>query len=285
MQSVIASTLLVAFLLCSCNPSVSTRSKSHANKYNGEELFRGIMFADGQVADQIKEVKKVKDFIGLQSFNGKQKAAVKNLQDSLVITIRKLNPRYFESFKFNIQSGNQVLIASTIRNASIVISAILYQNNHALDVIFDNKRNDLFERDMRNSKDFERLQGFPELLPKELREMLESFAKNLHIERDVYINKISHIDVNANTDVNMYTDLFTFLQLHKTNDIQLDPMASVTIEVETAAYAVVAVVAFVVAVAALVVGTPDVFNDVGNLFNEQLVNSIAAEFNVHQVRM
>jgi len=328
--------LLIALFVWSCNPKSTKRVDVKVSEYKGEDLFRGIMFADGKVADLIPEIKKIKDFIVSQPFNDKEKIAIKTLQDSLITKLHKSDPDYFKAFQYNIQSGNQVVVASTIRNASVLINTLLYENNKGLSQLLDNRQNELFRRKLSNSKDYQRLTNLKDSLSsnsKAFKELLTSLNKDLRIDRDVYINKVTDININKNIDINIDRNIninklvntlanidfdlgvsknansnldrdfainrninvFQFLGVNKnlqthfdrtninrSSDIDFNPAASVTVDVDVAVYAVAVVAVAVVAVAVLVLGTPIMDDDKGDLFNDQLINSITVKLNLNQ---
>lgn len=63
----------------------STQQSAPKINYSAEELFRGIMFGDGRVADVIPEIKNFKEFVGINAFNTQEQEAIK------ILTIGELN--------------------------------------------------------------------------------------------------------------------------------------------------------------------------------------------------
>lgn len=302
--------LLISLFLWSCNPNSASKTEASVNEYKGEDLFRGIMFADGKIADLVPEIKKMKSFIAEQPLNAQEKEAIKSLQDSLLYKIQEADPDYLKTFKANIQSGDQVLVASTIRTASILLSTILYENNKGLAPLLDNTQNELFKKELKDSKAYEKLITSKDSLisnPKQLKELLATVNKDLKIDRGVYINNARAINLNTskalnvnkaiNTDrslaVNKNIDVFNFLSknlqthfdkvnINRATDVNSNPSGSVAVDIETFVYAVVAVAVFLVVTIAWMPGNSDILNDKGNLYNDQLVNSITVNLGANQ---
>lgn len=335
--------LIISLLFWSCSPKGEKAAGEAKATYSGEELFRGILFAEGKVADVLPDVKRIRELIKLQSLNEKQKQAVKTLQDSIIYRINKIDPNYLKTFQYNISSGNQVVITSAIKNASFMINNILLTSNKGLSQILDERENKLLMARLSASKNLDALKNYKDSASTQKldRDYWVGLDKDVIIDRDILINRITdihvnryidlyldrnininrYIDINRNLDVvraldfdinrnfdvdinrnfavNRSIEVFRFLDIDRaiqkhfdridvnrarSFDTDFNPLTDVTVDVETAIYAVVAVSVFVVAVAAWVLGRQDILNDKGGIFKEQLVNSIATKLNVQDLR-
>lgn len=100
--------LLVSGGLLSFNQAQAKDTK----KYSGEELYKGILFAQGDVA---KELPSIWDKETIKMSNNKKGLAFTN---EIVKSINKNNPKYFKELEQAVYSGNQLTIErSLIRGA------------------------------------------------------------------------------------------------------------------------------------------------------------------------
>ncbi|HSP17292.1 MAG TPA: hypothetical protein VLV78_21290 [Thermoanaerobaculia bacterium] len=293
----------------------------YSKNYSGEDLFRGIFFAEGDIAAKVPELRRLREAYGLSALNDKQKAAVRHLQDELIAQIKKADASYFTDFQAEIQSGNQVRVLAKLKEAGRLVWSILYDNNPGVAPLLDNTKNQRFKERLGSSAQVVDLRS---KLPSAVgtRDVLKDLNRQIIIDREIYLYKITQLDtarirfldfdLNREIDVNRYADInklrsfainshldiFRFLDIDRNfnnhfdrvavnrfADAEYNPVGDVTVDIETAIYAVVAVAVFVAAVAVLVVGRSDIFNDRAGLLTEQLVNSIAVNLRVqHDVR-
>ena len=209
-------------------------------------------------------------------------------------------------FRAEIQSGDHFRILAQLKHTALLISYILFERNKGLGQLLDNSRNDRFKQRLAATEARELRNRVPADTT-QLYASLQSLGKGIAFDRDIFINRITNrirnfdvdyaldVDLNVNryTFVDRYANLniFRFLDVDRNLfnhfdkvaairfvDRDYNPQGDVTVEIETAVYAVVAVAVFVAAVAVLVVGHGDVFNDRGGLLAEQLVNTVAERF-------
>ncbi|MBL4940004.1 MAG: hypothetical protein JKY16_07025 [Lutibacter sp.] len=109
----ISSLLAFLILFVSCEQYDSSIDDNQAiNRSSGEELFKGIFFGNGNVAQKLSNFK---DFEVLKAqITNEQKSAFLKLQNDLIIHINKNNPEYFENFENAINTGNQVIIRNEL---------------------------------------------------------------------------------------------------------------------------------------------------------------------------
>jgi hypothetical protein len=237
--------------------------------------------------------------------------AVRNLEDSLISRFKQADPGFFKRFQGEIQSGDHRRVQAMLQEASRMIITIIYQNNKGLESLLDPKYNQRFRERMSQSGKLRQLTTRVDN-PRATVQTLRGLNRDIIIDRDIYINRftdrfvqsVRYIDRSINRDLNRSIDqdfaldrnldVFHFLDvdrnlfknfdrvnINRSADNEYNPVGDVTVEIETAVYAVVAVAVFVAAVAVVVVGLQSRFaNDRAGLWNEQLVNSIATRLNV-----
>ena len=310
LKPMVAIWLSVAVLLLGCD-GCNKQEQRFSKSYSGEELFRGLLFADGEIADMIPELRQLKEVFGIDRFNDKQRAGVRNLEANLIAEIKKADASYFVDFQAEIQSGDPHRITAKLKDAGRLISYIIYENNKGLAPLLDNTMNQKFKSRLAAVSYLKDLRDRMPATSKEIDGLLKSLNNDLVIDRDIYINNVKNailpppptLWINRNIDVNRFADLnksqsfalnsqidvFRFLDLDRNLNNHFDkavninrfaateynPVGDVTVEIETAVYAVVAVAVAVAAVIVVVVGRSDFLNDKAGLFNEQLVNSVA----------
>lgn len=72
--------------------------------YSGEELFRGIYFSDGEIAQRIPSLKFNNNMIADLSIE--QKLELDKFQSQIVEHLKGIDPNYFENFKHTITSND-----------------------------------------------------------------------------------------------------------------------------------------------------------------------------------
>ncbi|AJS59933.1 hypothetical protein [Paenibacillus sp. IHBB 10380] len=78
--------------------------------FSGEELFRGIVFLQGDVVNYIPELKKLKDSVP----NAEPQGEELELMDSIILAINELDAAYFNNLKNAIDSNNPNQIKSEL---------------------------------------------------------------------------------------------------------------------------------------------------------------------------
>jgi SdpC family antimicrobial peptide len=93
---------------------------------SGEVLFRGIMMGEGAVANEIPEIR---DLYALENTiaDMKLRQALKEFNDELVDVISTTQPKYFETFRIAMTSGNQLAIREEMQTANQVLLAALQE--------------------------------------------------------------------------------------------------------------------------------------------------------------
>ena len=115
---VIASFLNLSLLLFSCQDSLGTREDIIANKFTGQELFKGIFFGQGSVVERLPSLSarpKIESIISKESNLYHEYIA---LQDFVIKYIEDTDAPFFERFRASMQGGNHLLIQESIIQAS-----------------------------------------------------------------------------------------------------------------------------------------------------------------------
>jgi SdpC family antimicrobial peptide len=103
------------------------RTEEIAKSYSGEELFRGIFMAEGEVADKISIFDKMPIRQRLQT-NDSLKIKYKTELDEIVTAIKVEQPNFFTNFEKEITSGNVLKVQTELNYASkILIETLIKQ--------------------------------------------------------------------------------------------------------------------------------------------------------------
>jgi len=191
-----------------------TAQAAKANGYSGEDLFRGIFFAEGEVAAKIPPIMRLRGAYGLSQLNEKQRQAVRTLEDSLIAALKRGDSGYFVDFQAEIQSGDHFRILAQLKNTARLISYILFERNKGLGQLLDNSRNDRFKQRLAAT-------GVKELRDRvpadtaQLYTSLESVGKGIQFDRDIFINRITNrirnFDVDYALDLDLNVNRYTFV--------------------------------------------------------------------------
>jgi hypothetical protein len=131
----IALLLTFSFIFSSCSQqddSLVSNSKSDdfsilqrkINSYNGEELFRGLFFLEGNFVNEINSLQESKNFISLNNLSEEDNNEVKIFHDFIINEIKKTKPNYFDKFKESLQNNDLYSVKQTLSNAGSLINQI-----------------------------------------------------------------------------------------------------------------------------------------------------------------
>lgn len=90
-------------------------------KYSAQDLFRGIMFMSGDVANQIPEIMEQVALIKNLNPTQESQETLKKMQDNFIAQIELQNPGYINSFAESILSHDQERIKEELTKAQDVI--------------------------------------------------------------------------------------------------------------------------------------------------------------------
>ena len=113
----ICALVLFAIFYADAKPNIHTPS------FSGEELFKGIFFARGDVAQILPETAEKNNF---QSYLSKQQEQKMLINQKLIIQeIKNSNPDFFSNFKGSIESNNyQEILRTLIQSVQLMDSVI-----------------------------------------------------------------------------------------------------------------------------------------------------------------
>lgn len=122
--------LCCAVLLASCNKDAiinnspsTVKGSDIVIKYDGEDLFKGILLFDGQYAESIPILNKFKieNLTNNQTFINQ----IHNLNNKIISDIKKSYPNYFIEFKEEIKSRDPIIINAAIYDGTSKIYEIV----------------------------------------------------------------------------------------------------------------------------------------------------------------
>lgn len=93
--------------------------------FTGKELFKGIFFAQGQVAQLIPEIQEKVDMDAW--LNNSEKVEYKKFMNEVIVAIDKKHPSFFKNFQLKVQSGSHVRISQEMSRASKILSDMVYE--------------------------------------------------------------------------------------------------------------------------------------------------------------
>ena len=129
---IVIALVLFNFIFVSCNRDEFTKENSENptklglnSKFSDKDVFKGIMFIEGPVADMFPEFKE----LNFRSFM-KDETQVKNVlnfQDNLINNIATNNPNYLKNFRKNVSSGDYYVVQQAITDAAKLIQEKIIQ--------------------------------------------------------------------------------------------------------------------------------------------------------------
>jgi SdpC family antimicrobial peptide len=135
--------MAISFLFFSCSKEDVFSNKEILNRdnnlkkvtssksaYSDEDVFKGIMFLEGKVANKLGDFKDL-NFRAFITDNNQINEILK-FQNEVIKNIKSSNPKYFSDFRAKIGSGDYYVVQTTIQNASNEISnsALILSNKN-----------------------------------------------------------------------------------------------------------------------------------------------------------
>lgn len=108
-------------LLTSCTDENTFDDRTETVNFNGKELFKGIFFATGTVAETVPSISNSFSYFELNKISDEQKSDYNSKMNKILVEIEKENPNYFKDFKSIIQTKNQLEIENALREGSRVL--------------------------------------------------------------------------------------------------------------------------------------------------------------------
>ena len=97
-------------------------SKKVTQHISGEEMFRGVFFAEGQFADLIPELKATQTMYSSNQLLVDEKKALTVARTQIIASIKASNPHYFDDFKASIQTANPILIKEKLTEGQRIVT-------------------------------------------------------------------------------------------------------------------------------------------------------------------
>lgn len=101
---------------------VNKKTKNNISKYSGQTLFEGLLLGQGPVSKLFPEIWTPEL---LKKVNTKTE---KNVDKFIIKEMNKLDPSFFNRFKEQITSGNQLKIDKIMKEGSLLFEKVLEKN-------------------------------------------------------------------------------------------------------------------------------------------------------------
>ena len=119
---------LLSSILLGCNQDFNSIEKSRFDHYSGEDLFKGIFFSKGEIAEMIPVIKNSRTFYDVEKYTNQTEGfeEFEKATNGIVENIKTKNPSYFSNFGRVIKSKNHILIQqSLLEGAELVYSSMV----------------------------------------------------------------------------------------------------------------------------------------------------------------
>lgn len=103
-------------LFNSCSKASLTTGNTRIENISGEELFKSIVFADGDISGELSELKTLNN--NLKYLSSETLTNYRETQVDIVNFIKEKDANFFEEFKSDILSGNPQTISNSLKEAS-----------------------------------------------------------------------------------------------------------------------------------------------------------------------
>ena len=116
---------ILALLIClgiHSTPSLGSTLPTNSN-YSGEELFEGIFFLKGEVAQILPEIAEKSNLRNLMDRQQKKDFLI--IQQMVTKQIKQKHPSFFTNFKKDLESKNHQKILSALENGANLIAEIV----------------------------------------------------------------------------------------------------------------------------------------------------------------
>ena len=130
--------IILLVLIYSCNKdeiakkttSYSLKSTSNTTTYNGENMFKGIFFLEGNLAYSIDYLNDIKTSweSNIINIDNSEKIKFQNFTDKTVNDIKSIDPYFFEYFEYNMKSGNPLLVREALFRGGDLLKYVFYKD-------------------------------------------------------------------------------------------------------------------------------------------------------------
>lgn len=114
--------VILIFSIMSCQQ----HAESPKISYTGEQLFKGIFFMQGELANRITLFNKIK---GAYDFESDPEVMVQynNILEEVIIVMKKQSPNFFKQFKSSIESGDHFQVKDILSKGTDLLYASLFK--------------------------------------------------------------------------------------------------------------------------------------------------------------
>ena len=103
---------------CTKEQILNSKTDSSEIKYSGEELYKGIFFAKGEVAEVVPAIKNSISYFQVQQLTEKTAKAMDNNMINVMEEIDRKNPTFFDEFKKSIATKDHLIIEESLKDAT-----------------------------------------------------------------------------------------------------------------------------------------------------------------------
>jgi SdpC family antimicrobial peptide len=127
---------VVALTFLACTKGVNSGSSTPSTNYGSKELFKGLLFASGSIAEQIPELRDAREIVLGLNRNKESLEQVEKIQNKITNFIEEKYPGYIDQFKTEILSKDPVRIEQAMSKAADMVlkSFVLYDFSTQYDV-------------------------------------------------------------------------------------------------------------------------------------------------------
>ena len=119
--SIATTVSLVSSVGCQYSPDEPTTEATNPSaEYSAEQMFRGLVLAQGPVAQEIPEI--AEQLATLDQLTPQQRQDAEVLLDRLTDGVRDIDPDFFEYFAAEVSSGDHVRVMEALTDASAMVN-------------------------------------------------------------------------------------------------------------------------------------------------------------------
>ncbi|MEM7160488.1 MAG: hypothetical protein AAF799_47060 [Myxococcota bacterium] len=124
--SIVTVISIVGSVGCQNAPSdPTTEVTSPSAEFSDEDMFRGLVLAQGPVAQEIPEI--AEQLATLDQLSPQQRRVTEDLLDRLTEEVRDIDPDFFEYFAAEVRSGDHIRVMEALTDASGMVNRAMTQ--------------------------------------------------------------------------------------------------------------------------------------------------------------
>ena len=136
---VVPALLALAGLSAACagdRTPTAAATQAPAARFNGEQLFRGIYFGQGEAGNALPEIWAEGKSAEAHAHNAAELAEVRHQIDAIVAKVNAQDPRFFDRFAADVRSGDRLRIQGAVdQGATMLLKAIDTKNVKPSDLL------------------------------------------------------------------------------------------------------------------------------------------------------